>query len=431
MAGPSTLDIGVSMRRWGRQVSDGSKLSHQLFSLGSGRMVGALAVAAVYVIAAHRLSVTEYATFALLQALAGMFLVGTDLGTTTMLADAVAHDRRRARCALRRVIGMRLPLVAPVWLVVAGGLLVGAHGSAASTIETAALFLPVMVSSVVISSAEGVLRALGRAWVEGVETMVLRLVQLVVSWIWLQHGGGLDALVLASGAVGVVGATGVTFAAAASAPSDGVPVPAGLVTLRRGRWLTAAALVGTVYDRLDTWLLALMAAPLAVSTYASAYRVFGAVLLVANAVAALSVPSTAGQQGEALVRAGRRLVAWALVVTVPAAVVVLAEAPEVLRLLFGTRFAGGAGALRVLMLAVVPSAVGAAIVPRAVLLDGRRITTYFAVSLVANVALDVAAIPFLGALGAAIGTATCQGAMSVAVWRRYRRAARRTAASGT
>lgn len=425
VAGAAPGDGGTS--RLTRSEGARPRLGSQLLSLSGGRVLGALAVASLYVVGARRLGVAEYATFVLLQALAGMFLVGTELGTTTMLADVVAQDRRRARAALRRVVRMRMPLVVPVWLVLTACLVAAAPGPTSRTIETAALFLPVIASSVATSSAVSTLRALGRAWVEGLETMLFRGAQLAVSWIWLVHGGGLDALVLVNAIVSAAEAAVVTSIAVTVAPTDAVPLPRHLLTLGRGRWLTAATLISTVYDRLDTWLLALMAVPLAVSVYASAYRVFGAVLLMANAVAALAIPSTAGHAGADLVRAGRRLIAWALVLTGPAVIVVLIGAPEVMRLLFGARYAGGAGALRVLMVAVVPSAVGAAIVPRAVLLDGPRITAYFVLSLLANVAIDVAAIPFLGALGAAMGTAVCQGAMSVVVWRRYQRAALRTA----
>jgi O-antigen/teichoic acid export membrane protein len=384
-----------------------------------------LGIGALYVVAARRLPVGQYATFALAQALAGMFLAGAELGTTSMLADTIASDRRRARPASSKVLRLRLSLVLPVWVVIAGGLIVAAPGAPQADAVTAMIFLPVVVASVVTSTAESVLRALGRSWVEGLATAGFRVLQLGLSALWLAEGGGLDSLILVGAGIGTVAAATVSVAAWRSAPSVSAPVPAGAISLRRGRWLTAASLVSTVYDRLDTWLLALLAVPLAVATYASAYRIFGAVLLVANAVAALAVPLTAGRHGEDLVRVGRRLAAWALAFSAPAALVVMVAAPEILRVLFGPGYVGGASALRVLMVAVVPSSVGAALVPRAALLDGQRITGYFAASLVANVAIDLACIPELGALGAAIGTAICQGTMSWVVWRRFAQAARR------
>lgn len=415
-----TVD-GVGLTRDPR-AGDGA-MHRQVLSLGAGRAAGALAVGALYVVAARHLPVGQYATFALLQALASMFLVGADLGTSTMLADVVSDDHRRALAAFRRVVAMRARMVIPVWVAIAGGLVVAAPGSAASVAVTAVLFLPVVVGSVISTTAESVLRALGMAWVEGAETVVFRSLQLGATWAWLVAGGGLDAAIVVNAVMSLAAALAVTAVAVWASPSDRLPVPPGALTFGRGRWLTAATVIGTVYDRIDTWLLALLATPLAVSVYASDYRIFGAVLLLANAVAALAVPFTAGQRGGDLVRTGRKLIAWALACTAPLVVLVAVLAPSLLRTLFGPGFVGGADALRILMVAALPSVVGAALIPRAMLLDGRRITVVFVASLVANVLIDVACIHWLGAVGAAIGTAGCQAAMSLFVWRRYVRAA--------
>jgi O-antigen/teichoic acid export membrane protein len=164
--------------------------------------------------------------------------------------------------------------------------------------------------------------------------------------------------------------------------------------------------------RVDALLLAAISGDRAVGEYASAYRLFEAVLFLAYAVDGAVAPVVARRMGDG--RELRRLTEIAIAalgaVYVPFAVVALTEAGQVLNFIYGERYTEAAAALR--WLAVVPVLYGISAVAGVVLVASDRTRPLLAgavAALAVNIALNLMLIPSLEGTGAAIATACGYG----------------------
>ncbi len=368
--------------------------------LGAGRVLAAAVSAAWFIVAAHELSVDEFGSLALLLGIGMMLAVLADIGLGNVLADVVASDPAVARLATRRIVAIRGLLAVPSALLIVGAYLV-AGGEGSWTVP--ALFGLSILATTVYSSFGAVFRALGHAGIDGANEVLSRVVVLAVGWSVLAAGGGLLAVVgvyvLAD--VGSAIVMGLVFARLTA--RTGAPIPPGALALRRAGPLGVTSVLGSIYYRIDLWLLALIKTQGSVARYSAAYRLFDGLLLPATAVAALSVPHTAGLEGPPLAHRLHRLALLAVLCSLPGVVVAIVLAEPILRFVFGEPYASAADAFRILVASAPVGACVLALLPPLALRSARIVGVMLA-SMVLNVAANLALIPSYGPEGAALAT---------------------------
>ena len=186
---------------------------------------------------------------------------------------------------------------------------------------------------------------------------------------------------------------------------------------RRSRALGVSALILMALFRVDVVILEAMKGDAEVAAYAVAYRLLETVLFVTWAVnhAVFPVMSASTEPG-ALRRGVERGTSAAAFIYLPFAAVCLAEAPAIIRLLYGGRYVDpSATVLRWLALAPMVYAIAYLGVSALVSRDRTRAMVVAAgTALLANVALNVVLIPSHGGIGAAAAT-TLSYAVELAV----------------
>ena len=184
--------------------------------------------------------------------------------------------------------------------------------------------------------------------------------------------------------------------------------------LREALPFAAGSVVWTTYFKVDVLILERLGTATGLGLYTAAYRVLEALVLFPRSVAGVVYPvvSAAWSQktltASLLSRPARALMALALACA--AGIWVLS--PGIMRFLFGPSFAGGAGALRVLGLALVPLFLNYLL--GMVLSATHRQGTWLWLTLlgfVVNVAANLMLIPRLGFEGAAWATLVSEGFM--------------------
>jgi O-antigen/teichoic acid export membrane protein len=190
--------------------------------------------------------------------------------------------------------------------------------------------------------------------------------------------------------------------------------------LARGRRLALFLLLGLVLYNVDLLLLRALKGEADSGRYAAAYvlisfcanLVIGYTLTVLPVLAKDPIPTAA----TAAAFASSLVAAW--MATVPVAIGGALVSPVIIALLFGTAYADAAVALQVLVLSVPVSAVREVAV--AALLARQQESTLLRVngiSAAANIALNLALIPFFGLAGAAwatVGTEVVRTGMALA-----------------
>jgi len=395
----------VVRRRW---------LVHRVGTLAGGRVAAAAISAAWLLVAARRLPLETYGDLLLLLGLGLLLFVVNDFGLPLALTDTVARQPDVARSALMAVLARRLGLgfLSAVLVVLA---YVAASGS--PDLVAAGIFCVSVVATAVYSTAAAVFRASGRVRAEATNEVATRVFVIVVGSWWLTHGGALRAAVgvyaIADLASAVV-LTAMAFRATAGATE---PVDTGRFALRHMAPVAVATGLGVLYFRVDLWLLALLRGPGDVALYGSAYRVLDGLLLIATAVAALSVTAVARADAGQQRRVIGRLVKLSLLVTVPFAAIGVVFARPIMQALFGAQYGQATGLLRLLLLAAVPSAVVIVVAPLAFLRGRAAAVRAFLVMLVADVGLNMALIPAMGPTGSALATLACQAVLAGWLWR--------------
>jgi O-antigen/teichoic acid export membrane protein len=392
-----------------------SRFRSQASWLAGGRIAAAGLSAAWFVVLARSRALDTFGSLALLLSFGLMTSIITDLGLSGLLGDLVASRPECARPGIRVVIAKRMALSAAASVLTAVlYLIAGGQGG----VLVPAVFAVSTFASSVYGTYTEVFRAIGHAGYEGANEAASRLVVLGIgSLIVVMTGGSLLAVVAVYAAVDLcsVAVLTVLFARCTEQREsiDGTEV----LSLRAARSLAAAGIMSTFYFRIDAWLLALVRGERAVGRYAAAYRCFDALLLPTLAVSSLSIPYTSGLEGRALLERLRHIAAFSAAVTLPFAAATFIAAEPLVDVVFGARYASAVPALRVLAVGAVVSAAVGALLP-ALALRTPRIAGALLVSLVVNVAANLAVIPGDGAVGAACVTVACE--LSLGIWIAWR-----------
>jgi O-antigen/teichoic acid export membrane protein len=185
--------------------------------------------------------------------------------------------------------------------------------------------------------------------------------------------------------------------------------PREMVGILRGSLvLGLSGVLQRAYTQVDVWLLAALRSAAAAGTFSMAYRVTvqaqGASILISSAVLP-RLSRLARTSRDDLRTAFEHLLLALLTASVGAAGLVAAWAAPVVLFVVGPRFAASAGALRLLSVVLVSSLPSALLFFTLVSLGKDSVATGgLAVTVAANVLLDLALIPQLGVTGACFGT---------------------------
>lgn len=421
MTSPDPTDAATSLSGWlvnGRRWLR-SHLLRQVARLSFGRIIAALISAVWMIIAARRLSVHAFGDLALILAVGTIFTSIADFGLPSLLADAVGRQPAVARDAYLSTVRIRLGLGVVGALAVGGAYRVAASDNRAII---PLVFSASLIATTIYSSAYALFLAQGRVGFEAGNEIVSRLFVLGLGGWLLFHGAGLLAAVAVYALADVLSAVALGVVAMVTTTQARQPVAAGSLSMRRAVPLALTGWVGTLYYRIDVYILALLAGTGAVGLYASCYRIFDALLLPATACSSLAVPLTARLERQPRNRRLAELSAIALIVTIPAGALVAANASQLLRLLLGPQYGVAGRVLLVLLLGLISSVFVEVIGPKAALLNSWAISKALLACLAVDVVINLVAIPAYGAYAAAWATVASQtllAALMVTVLLRY------------
>ncbi len=337
-------------------------------------------------------------------------LVGVlaDGGLAYFVALEVARVPRTARRFVWTALALR-SLLGAVALVVAVAVLplVRFEGSLAAA---AIVFSLSALLDGAATQALSYYRATARMHVEAKIVSLGRVVYVATTLVALLVHGSILALAIAQALASAI----VTAIALVELGRDAAPAWPRVRALRAiaagALPFAANGLLSYVFFRIDTLLLRVFGiADASIGAYSAAYRIMEAPRLAFGSIAAGVLPA-ASSLGHPNARAEfRRLgtTAMALVLWIVApAVLAFAIAPDaVIRLIFGHGFTGAGLLLMVLAPMPILMALDAVLGSLLNALGAQRtVTGVFVLCSLVNVGLNVAMIPRLGALGAAIAT---------------------------
>jgi O-antigen/teichoic acid export membrane protein len=381
----------------------------------AARLAASLAQAVALVLVARALGPATYGLFAIVTTLTVMATVVAEWGLPLIAVRAIAAGGQR-RELLAVLLGLRLALA-----VVAAAVVV-VLGFASS--DSGQVHLGALVAG---------LSYLPLAWLGSVHIQAqldLRLERAA----WAALAGGLGGLAWTLGALAldanVVQLAGGILASATTAAAVGILVtPAGL-PLRprfdRALWrrllheatpLAVAYAFVSVYFYVDIALLARLSSAEQVGLYDAAYRFMFLGILIPSAIVssvyALAAELAARDRAR-FARLARELLSLCAL-GIPLPLIALCADPEgLLRLLYGDAYGDGASALRVLGVGVGLTIVSGVVGPLLITIGQERATLRISIAAAAvNIALNLALIPSLDALGSAIATVATELAVVV------------------
>jgi O-antigen/teichoic acid export membrane protein len=182
--------------------------------------------------------------------------------------------------------------------------------------------------------------------------------------------------------------------------------------LRRSLPIGASAVLKRSYAQVDIWLLAALRSAEAAGTFSVAYRVTVQVtttsILIGNAILP-RISRLARTAQDDLRTAFERLLLLFLSLSVPAAGLLAALAQPLVLLVVGPEFASSVEAMRLVSIVLVTGLPDALLFFVLVALGRETVALLcLAVTVAANVLLDLALIPLLGVKGACLGTITAE-----------------------
>ncbi len=369
--------------------------------IGIARAVSGVVATAWLGIAAHQLSVYQFGQVTLVLSLGSLVSIGTDLGIPLALSKVACDHQDLDHGAVWRAVATRV-----IAGVIAGIVLIAlwANTGQAERWWMAGLYSISVTVTPVGGSFLALLRGRAIGIVEAAYNVASKLALLGVGVATLAAGWRPSGVIAAFVLVDVVSALALPVVCAKRVSLTPTPDPLQRAELRLRATLplAAAGILGTAYERIDIWLLALLKGSTSVAVYVAAYKLYDTVLLPATAIASSAV-AAAGPDLAAHARpVARRLAIRATVIAAPIALVVAAISPLLLRAAFGGHYGTASSAVVILMIASLPGAALAAITPIALLCQRQLIVKWTVAGLVGNIIANIALIPAIGIRGAAV-----------------------------
>jgi O-antigen/teichoic acid export membrane protein len=373
--------------------------SGQIVGLTAAQLLGGLLSAVWLLVVARHLSREAFGELTLMVALAGIFLVFSDLGLPMALGIHVAKRQVLDPKALSLVIRRRI-LLSVLVSIVAGAFYLVANNGESPLVPV--IFVGYFVGTAIYTTQTTALRSIDRTHIESVNIFLSRLGILVLGLIWLGLGGKLLA---ASGiySIGAIAsAIAVTLVCRRHLRSDSVPVPVDELKVRKSLAFALATVTATIYASVDIWLLALLKGTSISGGYAAADRVLDAALIPAAAISILAQNRYPRYPTEQRKRFAFQLAGLGLLSTALPVIIGIAFAGSIMAVLFGESFRSDSTVL-ILLLCSAPAAGANASISLPVALASRRNFAWFVgAGLLLNVAANLLLIPHWGGEGSAV-----------------------------
>lgn len=371
-------------------------------------IAGKVAMFAVTVVAARRLSQQEFGIFSLASVFGAFVGLASDFGIPIHVARAVAQRPAQAPDILRRWLQVRLGTSGVITVLVIVGVLASSSRGYAVPIL---LFALTYVLSALIDFLNYFYRGMGRSDIESSIQIWQRGTMVGAGLLALWWSTNLNVL-----AVATVVPVAVTFVfsvwfsrrlAARTAAGRQSESTSPLTPLHLEFWrdvfpIGAGMLFSALYFRIDVFLLEHWRGPEAVAIYNAAFRLLEGVRLLPGAVMAVALPSLC-QATDA--RPMRRVSLGLTVFGVATTLIIWPLAGRLLPLVFGSSYAGGVQAFRILMVSFPLMSLNYVLTQQLIGWHGQK--TYAVVCLLAlvlNVSANVWLTPSMGIDGAAWAT---------------------------
>jgi O-antigen/teichoic acid export membrane protein len=394
--GPSST---TGAKPLGARVQTVRQLVPRAAALASGRLAAAAFSAVWLLLAARLLSLSNFGDLSVILATTTVIISVSELGFQTALGIHTAQHSHLERRSFVSSLRRRMPPAA-VGAVVNGVLYaVATHDTRWQVPALAAVsILCTPVYATLLTSY----RSLGRVRADALNEVLSRILVLTLGTVLLVRGFGIIAAVGAYAAGDAASAIVVAVAVGRKYVVRDAGIPPVDLRLRATLPLALVVIVLTVYNRLDTYLVALFKGNEAAGLYSAAYRFLDALTIPAIAAGALVLSLTMTQGGRERLATLRKLAALAGGLGVVTAVAGLFLAPRLLVFLYGEPFAPAGTCAILLLLSAPPSFAAATVLPIVVPFDraGTLATTAFVLGL--NLVCNLFLIPLVGLDGAAI-----------------------------
>ncbi|MFZ5585764.1 MAG: flippase [Thermodesulfobacteriota bacterium] len=387
-----------------------ARAGRNLVQKGVGEILPRLSMIVLFVIAARGLGSADFGRFNYALNLAGLALVGMDLGLNLLLVREVARQPAELGRWLGSLLVIKLGLAG---LVIAGlALALALLGDSQAGLVLAVTGMQALWGLCELGAAGLSAReAMGQ---EAAAKIAARLTALVLAGGLLWAGAGLWGLVAGLAAGNLVAALGCLGLARRLMPWRVTLDRQFLARLFRGGLPLALTGVFTlIYSRVDVIMLSALGRPWPeVGWYTAAVRVTDALGMLAGLVAAALLPVLSDLAGrrpvefDALYRKGMTL---ALLVGLPAAAGLLAERAAITDLVYGGQYAMTASVFLWLAPCLALVFVNYLQLTALYALGRQRLTALAAgAALAVNIVLNWLLIPAWGHLAAAAATLACE-----------------------
>ena len=331
------------------------------------------------------------------------FGIVVDAGTEVLNVRDVAREPQRLRAIVEPVLGLKLALSVPAAALFG----VAVFAAADSSADRMALGLFVLVLPIAALNLRWIVVAIGGSRAIAVGGVIKELILLagVLLLVRETHDTTLVALLIAVGELASVLVVLRWTKRRFGLLRPRIDLKAWRDALRSGSPILVNNLARTVVISLDVVLIALFLDREAVGLYSAAYK---PVLFVISGMALFFVSFLAhysAAAGEEAKQLFRRTVTLAVMVTVPAALLLASESSFLVRLTYGDAFAGAAAVLTVLAWSVPIAAVSEPY-RQALIAGGRErlLMRNNVIGAALNGAANLAVIPLVGIVGAAAVT---------------------------
>jgi len=409
--GPSTTDVAKPL---GGRVRTVRQLVPRAAALASGRLAAAAFSAVWLLLAARLLNLSDFGDLSVILATTTVIISVSELGFQTALGIHTAQHRHLERRSFVGSLRRRMPAAA-VGAVVNGVLYVVATHD--TRWQVPALAAVSILCTPVYATLLTAYRSLGRVRADALNEVLSRILVLALGTVLLVKGFGITAAVGAYAAGDAASAVVVLVAVGRKYVVRDAGIPPVDLRLRATLPLAMVVIVLTVYNRLDTYLVALFRGDDAAGLYSAAYRFLDALTIPAIAAGSLVLSLTMTQGGRERLATLRKLAAIAGGLGVVTAVAGLFLAPRLLVLLYGEPFAAAGTCAILLLLSAPPSFAAATVLPIVVPFNraGTVVTTTFVLGL--NLVCNLVLIPTVGLDGAALANLLAQLVLCAGIYR--------------
>jgi O-antigen/teichoic acid export membrane protein len=361
--------------------------------------------------------------------LTAIFSVLVEFGFSPVLTRAVARDAGLAEDYLANVLGLRLVLsLLAVPLTVAVSLVTGADRG---TLATVLVLAATMVTSAVWAAPNSVFVARERMGHPALVITISKLVALGVGLVLVARGAGLlavAAVFLLEGVLNV--AIGMPLLTRVLGVRVRVAFDSALCRrlLREAAPFALTLAFGLLTFKLDVVMLSAMKGAEAVGWYSAAFRLLEGLVYLSAAFVGTMFPVLSrlhATSEEQLRSTTRRALDAVVAFALPAAVALIVLAAPIIHILYGPDYAESVPVLRWIGAALVFVFAGNFLASVLSAVDRQKACLLVTMAGVAlNLALNVALIPRLAELGAAVATTVTQALVAAAMFALVQRTVR-------